>query len=425
MQCLTNELREANQALSRRAVHLETSSQVGRQATSILDLGELLTDVTELIRAEFDYYFVGVWLWYESKDGLALQASAGETGHLLEQAHVFSPDVDKNIITQVNQTTTPYIIDDVARDPLYEPLAELTETQAQLALPLRVGDERIGVLDIRSAEPAAFDNDDQKVLQTLANQIAIAIRNARLYEMEKRINADKDKFFSIISHDLRGPFTSLLGNAQMMLNMADDLCADDIRHMSGAIFNGAKAALSLLDNLMTWSRIQRQGEMDFCPQALTLKPVAQETLELLTPAADDKNIALKNAVDDTLTAYADRNMVDTVIRNLTSNALKFTPRGGSVTIVAAPHSLNGRETKQVRISVEDTGVGMKQQDLNNLFRLESNFTTLGTEQEQGSGLGLIICKEMVERNGGRIWMESEAGKGTKAQFTLPLPDDYA
>ncbi len=419
---VSDELRDANTALSRRAVQLETSNQVGQQVTSILDLGELLTEITELIRAQFDYYFVGVWLLYEPNDRLVLQACTGGDSQLLEQEHFLNLDSDENVITHVCQTTNAYLVDDVDKEKLYLSLAELPETCAQLALPLRIGDEMIGVLDIQSEQPAAFSDDDQKVLQTLANQIAIAIRNVRLYEVERKINADKDKFFSIISHDLRGPFTSLLGNAQLMLSTADELCADDIRHMSSAIFNGAKSALNLLDNLLTWSRMQR-GSIDFFPQQLSLNMLVQKTIDLLEQMAADKNIDLENAIEDELVAYADKNMVDTVIRNLTGNALKFTPRGGSVTILAQQqNSSNGKSPALVQISVVDTGVGMNPNDMDKLFRLDTNHSTLGTEKEQGTGLGLIICKEMVERNGGQIWMESEAGKGTKVQFTLPIPE---
>jgi signal transduction histidine kinase len=419
---VSDELRHANTALSQRAVQLETSNRVGQQVTSILDLGELLTEVTELIRTQFDFYFVGVWLLYEPNDRLVLQACTGGDSQLLEQEHFLTLNSDDNVITHVCQSTSFYLVDDVQKENLYLSLVELPESRSQLALPLRIGDETIGVLDIQSEQPVAFCEDNQKVLQTLANQIAIAIRNVRLYEMERKINADKDKFFSIMSHDLRGPFTSLLGNAQLMLSMAEELSADDVRHMSSAILNGAKSALSLLDNLLTWSRMQR-GALDFFAQQLSLNILVQQTIDLLKQMAADKNIDLENAVDDELVAFADKNMVDTVIRNLASNALKFTPRGGSVIISAQQQiSSNGKCPKLVQISVMDTGVGMESDDMDKLFRLDTNHSTPGTEKEQGTGLGLIICKEMVEQNGGQIWMESEAGKGTNVQFTLPVPE---
>jgi len=419
---VSDELRDANVALSRRAIQLEASNQVGQQVTSILDLGELLTEVTELIRAKFNYYFVGVWLLYEPHARLVLQACTGGESQLLEQERFLNLNSDKNVIARVCQVGKAYLVDDVSKEKLYLALAELPETCSQLALPLRIGDEIIGVLDIQSEQPAAFSDDDQKVLQTLANQIAIAIRNVRLYELERQINADKDKFFSIMSHDLRGPFTSLLGNAQLMLATADGLSADDIRHMSSAILNGAKSALNLLDNLLTWSRMQR-GVIEFFPQQLSLNTLAQKTVDLMEQMAADKDIELENAIADDLIAYADKNMVDTVIRNLTGNALKFTPRGGSVTILARPQNLSdGKNCRLVRVSVEDTGVGIGPDDMDKLFRLDTNHSTPGTEKEQGTGLGLIICKEMVERNGGQIWLESEVGKGTKVQFTLPLPE---
>ena len=416
---LTDELRDANMKLSKRAVQLEASNQVGQQVTSLLNQQELLTAIVNLIQAKFGYYFVGVLLLNEAKNSLVLQASTGgDKSQFVEQYINIALDSQSGIIAWVGQTGQPYMANDVSQDSHYLALAALPDTQAELTLPLRVGDDLMGVLDIQGDQLAAFNAEDQRVLQTLANQIAIAIRNARLYEMEKKLNADKDRFFSIISHDLRGPFTSLLGNAQFMVEMMDNLKPQDIIEMAEGIYSAGRAAYNLLDNLLTWSRMQRQGGMEYQPDLLELRPIAEETVVLLAQRAADKQIELHNTITTGQMVYADKYMLDTVIRNLTGNALKFTPQGGQITISA--HNNNSTQPGWITVTVADTGVGMSEADTAKLFRIDVNHSTIGTAREQGSGLGLIICKEMVERNGGKIWIESKVDQGTTVSFTLPV-----
>jgi signal transduction histidine kinase len=161
--------------------------------------------------------------------------------------------------------------------------------------------------------------------------------------------------------------------------------------------------------------------MEYYPEEIGLQPLAQETVELLSQIAGKKGIELNCTIEEGVSVYADKNMIDTVIRNLASNALKFTPQGGTVTISAqCTNSSKGDNGADfVQVSVIDTGIGMSQKEVDQLFRLDMNHSTLGTDREEGSGLGLIICKEMVERNGGEIWVESEVDKGTAVEFTVP------
>ncbi len=237
-----------------------------------------------------------------------------------------------------------------------------------------------------------------------------------------KLNADKDKFFSIISHDLRDPFTNILGHAQLMIALPDRSSKEDFVEMAQSIYRGAKATHDLLENLLFWSRIQR-GNIEYHPDQLQLWPLAQKTVELLDEIAVTKNIHLINTIPPTLTVYADQNMISTIIRNLTNNALKFTPNGGAVTLSARREqaSENGASlsTDFVVVSVSDTGIGIEPEDIDKLFRIDVHHTTAGTNKERGTGLGLIICKEMVEQNGGRIWVKSQVGRGTKVEFIIP------
>ncbi len=256
---------------------------------------------------------------------------------------------------------------------------------------------------------------EEEVKQRRQAEAALQEANGTL----SQLNADKDKLFSIISHDLRSPFNALLGNAQLLVEKMDKLSQQDIQDMTQSIYSGAKAVYNLLDNLLTWARLQREEGIKCYPESIELRELAAETLAVLGPSAAQKEIELSNAIPPDFWVQADRPMLEMVIRNLTGNALKFTPRGGQVTLGGCRNGVNG-QSGFGQVSVQDTGVGMDQADAATLFRIDAYRSTLGTEREKGSGLGLIICKEMVERHGGKIWVESELGKGTTVEFTVPL-----
>ena len=436
---VTDELRNANLTLSRRAMQLEACNQVAQQITSILTLDILLPEVVQAIQHQFGYYFVGIWLLNEGQTKVLLQVGAGRgPEQTLKPGLALDLEPGKGIITWVCQHSEAYLSEKVDDDPQYSPDEGLPGAQSELALPLKIGPTLIGVLGILSDQPGKFDDEDKLVLQTLANQIAIAIHNAWKYELEKqlhilqeeratalaKLNADKDKFFSIISHDLRNPFNSVLGNAKLMAKHFDDLSQQEMRDMSQSIYRGARTAYNLLDNLLTWSRMQREGGMAYHPEELKVSTLAQETVELLKQTAAKKDIELHSEIEEGLIVYADKNMLDTVLRNLAGNALKFTPRGGEVNLTAKVKSTEqtteaSASAELIEVTVADTGVGMSQESLEKIFRLDVSLSTPGTEKEEGTGLGLIICKEMIEQNGGQIWVESESGKGTTVGFSIP------
>jgi signal transduction histidine kinase len=188
--------------------------------------------------------------------------------------------------------------------------------------------------------------------------------------------------------------------------------------MAQDIYKGARTAYSLLDDLLTWSRLQREGGMKYNPEPITLRELVEEILQLQQASAAQKAILLKNSIAENLQVQADRYMLETVLRNLTGNAVKFTARRGKVTVTASVGS-SKESVGLVTIAVKDTGVGISPVNMEKMFRLDAHYTTVGTDGEQGSGLGLIIVKEMVERNGGTIWVESEVGKGTVMSFSIP------
>ena len=226
------------------------------------------------------------------------------------------------------------------------------------------------------------------------------------------LNATKDKFFSIIAHDLRSPFTALLGLTELIAQRIDHYTQEEILQIAEELHTSAESIHALIENLLTWSRIQR-GMIEYAPGAISLNEIANHNVLLLQLRTTQKQIALVTQVHDEITAYADYYMVNTILRNLLSNAFKFTDAGGTITLsIRQKHHL-------VEIVVTDTGIGIPEGDLPKLFRIDVRYSRSGTSGEQGTGLGLILCKEMVEKNGGQIWVESEVGKGSTFTFTLP------
>jgi two-component system, sensor histidine kinase and response regulator len=246
--------------------------------------------------------------------------------------------------------------------------------------------------------------------EELLARITTHLRIRELTKQLRKANADKDKFFSIVAHDLKGPFMPLLGNLQLLERALYILPPEEIKSMIGDSSRAANQVYRLLEDLLDWAQLQ-MGRMVYQPELLNLYELCQETLQILTPTARSKGIELKNEVPDMLPVYADKKMLTIIIRNLVNNALKFTAQG-SVTIAAVLSS------GMVEIAIKDTGIGIEPQNLDKLFKMEVHHTTAGTAKEKGTGLGLILCKEMVEIHGGQIQAES-AGQGATIKFTVP------
>ncbi|GET22474.1 ATP-binding protein [Prolixibacter denitrificans] len=230
-------------------------------------------------------------------------------------------------------------------------------------------------------------------------------------------NAEKDKFFSIIAHDLRSPFNSFLGLTQVMAENLQDLTMEEIRKFSLTMRDSVSHLYRLLENLLQWSRMQ-QGMILFNPEIIPLCSIIIDSLDILAEPAQAKEIEITCAIPNNLEVFADVNVVQTIIRNLVSNAIKFTPRGGKVDITA-----NLLPDRFIEISVADTGIGMDREMLDKLFRLDGKVNREGTEGETSTGLGLILCKEFIEKQGGKLWVESEVGKGSVFYFTLPFAEE--
>jgi two-component system sensor histidine kinase/response regulator len=234
----------------------------------------------------------------------------------------------------------------------------------------------------------------------------------RTLELEE-LNRTKDKFFSIIAHDLKNPFNSLLGFSELLLENMHMFSPEQIEEYISIIFETSRSSYSLLENLLDWSRTQT-GSIKINKQQIDIHRLASDNVKLLESPALKKKITLKNEVYPGTIAFADLNMINTVVRNLLSNAVKYTHTGGTILIDCE------MQGEMLKVFVQDSGVGIKEENLGKIFRIDENVSTKGTANETGTGLGLILCKEFVEKNGGDIWVESSDGEGTTFYFTLPL-----
>ncbi len=235
-------------------------------------------------------------------------------------------------------------------------------------------------------------------------------------EKLRELNASKDKLFSIVAHDMRGPFTTMLGFMEIIQSEYDNLSDDELKEYIDYVMSSFMSVYRLIENLLQWSRIQT-GRIRVSPMHLILLHEVQDSVNFHHSMAMKKRVGVSIDVPASLTVYADKELLQAVIRNLLSNAIKFTPEGGSITLAGRASA------KEVSITVADTGIGMNPEALARLFSPTDTFTTLGTDQEKGTGLGLMLSKELTELQHGSISVQSEEGRGTT--FTIILPTDSA
>jgi signal transduction histidine kinase len=229
----------------------------------------------------------------------------------------------------------------------------------------------------------------------------------------QELNVTKDRFFSIIAHDLRGPMGGFMGLTDLLTEELSNMSMSEIQEFLGSMRDSASNLFKLLENLLQWARVQ-QGGIIFSRERVLFRPIVIESLEMIRESAKKKGITIISDISEQLEVFADSNLIQTVIRNLVSNAVKFSARGGTVSI-----SAKTTEDESVEISVKDMGIGMNLNMVETLFRIDVKNGRPGTDGEQSTGLGLLLCKEFIEKHGGHIRVESEVGKGSVFTFNIP------
>ena len=236
-----------------------------------------------------------------------------------------------------------------------------------------------------------------------------------LNQQLKELNASKDKFFSIIAHDLKNPFNAIIGFSNLIRTQIRRQNYEAVEEYASTIQNSSFRAMSLLMNLLDWARCQI-GRMDFNPELLDLISLIDVVIDLANDSASQKSITITKRLPSSLIAFADKNMISTILRNLISNAIKFSFPGDE--IIISTEDVVG----DIKINVIDRGVGIKKESIEKLWRIDQSYSTIGTQKEKGTGLGLLLCKEFIEKHGGRIGVESEAGKGSTFYIIIPNRD---
>lgn len=305
--------------------------------------------------------------------------------------------------------------------------AKMPETQNnKFAFDIYYSNEILGKFEINGFPFPQFIQQYEEMAKTIGQILGISIANARKYqvilEQKNQIehyskelqntNNSKDKFFSIIAHDLKGPFNSLLGFSELL---SEEIEAGDITNTKkfvSIIHEKLNETYNLLINLLEWAQSQTE-RIKFTPQKISIYKAVNEITKLFSEQAAKKNIKLEVNISEDFEVFADVNMLNTIFRNLVSNAIKFTKKNGKVTIAAY------LKNNTIEINVKDTGLGMAASAIEKLFSIATNESTPGTSGEKGTGLGLILCKEFVEMHKGEIWVESELGNGSVFYFTIP------
>jgi len=292
------------------------------------------------------------------------------------------------------------------------------EVIRELVVPVIRGERISAILGVGN-KPSDYNQQDVYIITKLADLawdiaerklIAEALSKSEAFL--KELNATKDKFFSIIAHDLKNPFNTILGLSEILRDEVKDLDAGTIAKYADVINTSATHTFELLVNLLDWSRMQ-QGKIPFEPKAIFINQLVSNEIEGLSANAHQKEIRLTAKLPVNIILTIDENMIRTVLRNLISNAIKFTSKHGMVEVSAL------EQEGQVIITVSDSGVGMKAETIEKLFKIETSFTTRGTENEKGTGLGLLLCKEFIDKHGGSIRVESEEGKGCAFSVAIP------
>jgi len=328
------------------------------------------------------------------------------------------------------RTGERYICRNMLTDPSFEPWREAAIERgyaSSVVLPLRSEGKTFGAISIYSKEPDPFSETEINFLSELADDMAYGISFLRLAESEraaaraikeneiklKELITTKDKFFNIVAHDLKNPFTSLLGSSELLYENIEEMTAENVRQLALILNASAKGGYAILQNLLDWSRSQT-GLIKFTPKNLNLRDIIEENIDSLQLQIINKGVNMKSLLNHDLYINVDKNMVNTVLRNLLSNAVKYTYKGGHITISVTS------DNKEVMVTVKDTGTGIPEDHIENLFKLDNSLSNPGTEKEQGTGLGLKLCKEFTEMMGGKIWVESKLNEGSEFKFTLPV-----
>jgi PAS domain S-box-containing protein len=416
---------QSEQALQRQNEYLATAAEVGRLVTSTLDQAVLFERTVDLIRGSFGFYYASIFTIDETGFTAILREGTGDAGIKMKQTGHSLAVGSRSIIGQVSATGKTIIVNNTAVDPLHRPNPLLPNTRAEAGIPLKIGDRVIGAIDLQSIETEAFKQEDISVLEILADQVAVALENARSYNlaqkaMEEMRETDriKSQFLANMSHELRTPLNSIIGFSRVILKGIDGPINEPQQQDLSAIYNSGQHLLGLINDILDLSKIDA-GKMELAFDEVNMGDTIHSVMSTAVGLVKDKQIRLQEQVEPNLPdVRADSMRLRQVLLNLISNAAKFTEEG--TIVVSANLYTNSLGKQEVMVSVTDSGPGISPEDQEKLFKPFSQVDSSPTRKTGGTGLGLSISHRLVELHGGRIGVHSTVGKGSTFYFTVPV-----
>ena len=417
---LFEQTQDALTGQERLAAELRTVAEVSTAASTILDVDRLLQTVVELVKLRFDLYHVHIYLLEEAINALVSRAGSGDVGQIMIlEGRKIPLDAD-SLVARTARTRQSFIENDVRKIVDFLPHPLLPHTCAEMSIPLIVGAQLIGVMDLHSDQVDFFSQEDMHVQRTLASQVAVAVQNATMYADQvetssklRQVDKLKSEFLASMSHELRTPLNSIIGFADVLLEGLDGMLDSRMEQDVQLIRQSGEHLRTLIGDILDMSKIEA-GRMELHYEEFDMRQVAKEIVATASPLAKEKNLTLNlNLGEDVGMVTADRTRMRQVLWNMMGNAIKFTAKG-SVTL--------SMKTKQDKlwVTVRDTGIGIKPQDLSIVFEQFRQIDGSLNRSTGGTGLGMSISKRLVELHGGEIGVDSILGQGSAFWFTIPL-----
>ncbi|MEM7115670.1 MAG: ATP-binding protein, partial [Chloroflexota bacterium] len=403
----------------RLAQELHTVSEVGTVAATIREASSLLQSVVDLTKASFDLYHAHIYLL--SPDGLELFLAAGadDVGRMmaLEDRRI---SVDgPSIIAATARQRSHILVANIQESTEFMPHPLLPETKSELAVPMIVGNKLLGVLDVQADTPNRFTEEDILINRTLASQVSVALQNAYLYDEQvqvserlREVDRLKTEFLASMSHELRTPLNSIIGFADVLLEGVDgelnELMEEDVK----LIRDSGDHLRTLIDDILDMSKIEA-GKMDLRYEPIAMYQMAHDIISTATPLANEKGLTLDLVMaHNDIVIDADRTRLRQILWNIVGNGIKFTKQGRVTLYIKLVD-------EQMLVEVTDTGIGILPEDIDIVFEQFRQVDGKLNREAGGTGLGMPISKNLVELHGGKIWVESEVGVGSKFSFTIP------
>ncbi|MDM8527011.1 ATP-binding protein [Anaerolineales bacterium HSG24] len=414
-----------------RTYRLESIATLSGLLNMILDVNQLLTELVSQIMEGFGFDYANVYLLEGEGEGegegetgeLVIAEGAGDVGQKLKEQE-YRLSIGQGIIGHVAATNKPFMSNNVAETDIFIHIPLIPDTKSELAVPLRKAGKLLGVLDIQSRQLDHFTSEDVSMIQSLADQTAVAIDNVRLLTERQatiiklqEVDQAKSQFITMMSHELRTPLNAINGFSELlMLGISGELPSQAQGDVQ-LIYNNGQHLLELINGILDISMME-SGQIQIAPESLDPMEIIGAVLESLRPSVKDKPISIVTDIPETLpSVYADQTRLKQILLNLAGNAIKFT-KEGIITISVRQEAENMVDTPKIRFSIRDTGIGIPVDKVDTIFVSFQQADMSDARSYGGTGLGLTICKQLVELHGGEIGVQSEEGVGSEFWFTM-------